>query len=71
MCLAILANLVCCAVIITSFGNTNLDILFPVDWMLVATILIRHCQRMGNNDNSAYRPKTSHMINLSQIVTAK
>ncbi|KAI9596902.1 hypothetical protein BDF19DRAFT_437149 [Syncephalis fuscata] len=71
VCLALLTNLICCTLIISRFDNANSDILFPIDWMIVAAILIRHCQNMGNENHSAYRPRTYHILHLSQIATAK
>ncbi|KAI9596909.1 hypothetical protein BDF19DRAFT_325675 [Syncephalis fuscata] len=71
ICLALLTNLVCCIAIVSRFDDANRDVLFASDWMIVATILIRHCQNMGNENHSAYRPKTYHILHLSQIATAK
>ncbi|KAI9591756.1 hypothetical protein BDF19DRAFT_248201 [Syncephalis fuscata] len=70
ICLALAINLTCCIAIISCVGSANRDMLFSADWITVATILIRHCQNMGNGNHSAYRPKTYHILHLSQIATA-
>ncbi|KAI9593075.1 hypothetical protein BDF19DRAFT_449381 [Syncephalis fuscata] len=70
MCLAVLCNTVCCIVIVFQIGGTNADFFFPTDWIIVTTLLIRHCQSMQEASQLSKRPKTCYILHLSQIATA-
>ncbi|KAI9597514.1 hypothetical protein BDF19DRAFT_435309 [Syncephalis fuscata] len=71
LCLAILCNIICCIFVISHLNTANSDVFFAVDWMIVTTILVNHCQRMRSSTSLAHRPMTHHMLHLSQIATAK
>ncbi|KAI9596920.1 hypothetical protein BDF19DRAFT_326006 [Syncephalis fuscata] len=68
---AALCSIICGFFIITFTDEINPDIFFVVDWVVVTTMLIRHSQNIGKNMNFAHHPKTSHMIRLSEIATAR
>ncbi|KAI8050223.1 hypothetical protein BDF22DRAFT_143354 [Syncephalis plumigaleata] len=70
MCLAVFCNVGCCTAIALQIGGTNADLFFPLDWMIVNIILLRHCQNMSRNTSSSHQPKTEYILNLSQIATA-
>ncbi|KAI9591438.1 hypothetical protein BDF19DRAFT_271431 [Syncephalis fuscata] len=71
MFLATLCNIVCSIFIILFKSIVNADTLFFVDYVVVTTILINHCRDFGKSAKYNHRPKTDHMLNLSQIATAK
>ncbi|KAI9596908.1 hypothetical protein BDF19DRAFT_437177, partial [Syncephalis fuscata] len=71
MTLATSCNIICSILIITPLVEINSDSFFTVDWLIVTTILVNHCQNMGKNTRHAHRPKTDHILDLSQVATAK
>ncbi|KAI9596903.1 hypothetical protein BDF19DRAFT_437158 [Syncephalis fuscata] len=71
MALATLCNTLCSIFPIMPISKAYSDNFFVIDWMVVTTILIHHCKNTGKNTDSAHHPKTNHILNLSQIATAK
>ncbi|KAI9591297.1 hypothetical protein BDF19DRAFT_455550 [Syncephalis fuscata] len=71
MCLTVLCNIVSCIFIVFEVGGAGSDIFFSLDWVIVSTILINHCQNMRKSFGYSYRPKTHFIDNISQIATAK
>ncbi|KAI9596962.1 hypothetical protein BDF19DRAFT_326909 [Syncephalis fuscata] len=71
MSLATLCNIIGPIITIVPKDKINTDLFFIVDCVVVTTILINHCQSTSKNIDFAHHPKTSHMLNISQIATAK
>ncbi|KAI9591179.1 hypothetical protein BDF19DRAFT_456083, partial [Syncephalis fuscata] len=63
MCLAVLCNIICCICIIFHIVGGNTDLLFLADWVLVSTILIRHCRTVKSKTSSFASRKRYHMAN--------
>ncbi|KAI8050563.1 hypothetical protein BDF22DRAFT_745435 [Syncephalis plumigaleata] len=70
MCLAVLCNIICCILAITRINDSNSDMFLCADWVIVITLLINHCKKTRKSINRDHRPKTSHILHISQIVTA-
>ncbi|KAI9594235.1 hypothetical protein BDF19DRAFT_445286, partial [Syncephalis fuscata] len=71
MFLATSCNIACSIFVLLSITKINSESFFVMDWVVVTTILVRHCQNFGKNVSPAYHPKTGYMLHLSQIATAK
>ncbi|KAI9595193.1 hypothetical protein BDF19DRAFT_78917 [Syncephalis fuscata] len=71
MLLATSCNIVCSISIVLFKNQVNADVFFIIDCVVVITILINHCQSFGKSTKLTYRPKTDHILNLSQIATMK
>ncbi|KAI9596877.1 hypothetical protein BDF19DRAFT_437063 [Syncephalis fuscata] len=71
MFLATLCNIICLVIVIMFIGKAYSDQFFILDWVVVTTILVHHCQNIGKSVGSAHQPKTEHMLHLSQIATVK
>ncbi|KAI9595188.1 hypothetical protein BDF19DRAFT_442453 [Syncephalis fuscata] len=71
MFLATSCNIACSIFIIISTHKVNADAFFIIDYVVVTTILINHCQSFGKSTKLTHRPKTDYILNLSQIATMK
>ncbi|KAI9594236.1 hypothetical protein BDF19DRAFT_445290 [Syncephalis fuscata] len=70
MFLVTLCSIICSIIVILLKDKINADTFFIIDYVVVTTILVNHFKNFGKNTKSAHRPKTNHMLNLSQIATA-
>ncbi|KAI9593035.1 hypothetical protein BDF19DRAFT_498023 [Syncephalis fuscata] len=70
MSMTVLCNTICYAFIAFRIGGDNAELLFVVDWMIIATLLAKRCERMRKIRDESNRPKTEYMIGVSQITTA-
>ncbi|KAI9590891.1 hypothetical protein BDF19DRAFT_459831 [Syncephalis fuscata] len=71
MLLATLCSIVCSILVILLKDKVNADTFFAIDSVVVTTILINHCRDFGKSAKYKHRPKTNHILHLSQIATAK
>ncbi|KAI9596763.1 hypothetical protein BDF19DRAFT_421278 [Syncephalis fuscata] len=71
MCLAVLCNVICGMIIVFQVGGNYAIMFYVADWLLTSTILLNHCQNMRKASQLSNRPKTQHLLNLSQIPTSK
>ncbi|KAI8050466.1 hypothetical protein BDF22DRAFT_745340 [Syncephalis plumigaleata] len=71
MCLAVICNVVCGIIIVFQIGGNYAIMFYVADWLLTSTILLNHCQNMRKASKLPNRPKTRHLIKLSQIPTSK
>ncbi|KAI8055769.1 hypothetical protein BDF22DRAFT_672115 [Syncephalis plumigaleata] len=71
MCFAVLCNITCCFFIITRIGGNYSDILFPLDWAIVTTLLVTHCRNLRDVTEISNKPKTDYILHLSAIATAR
>ncbi|KAI9591406.1 hypothetical protein BDF19DRAFT_417172 [Syncephalis fuscata] len=69
MSMTVLCNTICCASIAFRIGGDDADLFFIVDWMIVTTLLAKHCERMRKTRDESNRPKTKYMRGVSQIIT--
>ncbi|KAI8048629.1 hypothetical protein BDF22DRAFT_701839 [Syncephalis plumigaleata] len=62
MCFVLLCNLV-----IFSSNTVNKDVFIVVDWVVVTTILANHCCNKKIKSPTDRKPKTEHLLHVSQI----
>ncbi|KAI9591408.1 hypothetical protein BDF19DRAFT_455119 [Syncephalis fuscata] len=69
MSMTVLCNTICSAVIAFRIGENNSELFFTVDWIVVATLLAKHCEIMRRTGGESNRPRTEYMFGVSQIAT--
>ncbi|KAI9591407.1 hypothetical protein BDF19DRAFT_426314 [Syncephalis fuscata] len=70
MSMTVLCNTICCVAVVSRIGGDNADLFFIVDWVVIATLLAKHCKIMRKTRGESTRPKTKYMLGVSQITTA-
>ncbi|KAI9593055.1 hypothetical protein BDF19DRAFT_449319 [Syncephalis fuscata] len=69
MFMTVLCNMICSSVIAFRIGGNNAELCFIIDWVVITTLLAKHCEIMCKTSGESNRPKTKYMRGVSQIIT--
>ncbi|KAI8055325.1 hypothetical protein BDF22DRAFT_676544 [Syncephalis plumigaleata] len=70
MCFVLLCNLVSITMIVFTTDAVNKDMFVVIDWVIVTAILANHCCNNKNKSPTDRKPRTEHLLHVSQIGTA-
>ncbi|KAI9593054.1 hypothetical protein BDF19DRAFT_415708 [Syncephalis fuscata] len=71
MALVVTCNILCGISIFLEIGESFSEYFFDIDWLISSTILVKHCDSMRKIIRLSHRPRTEHIMHLSQIETVK